>query len=107
MTMGATVVTYTVEPENAEELHARIRDHLVPAARQAAGYRGFLLLDQGEAQRLAIVLFESVELAMKAQSVIDPVSAEHIYALMSSPSVGSLSTVVFGDGVFGEMPPSL
>lgn len=101
MSMGATVVTYTVDATNAEELHRRIRELLVPATRRAAGYRGFLLLDQGEGKHLAVVLFDSVELALKVQSVIGPVAGEFIYGLMSSPSVGSLCTVVMGDGVFG------
>ena len=40
MTMGASIVTYTVEAENAAELHSRVRDYLVPAARKTGGYRG-------------------------------------------------------------------
>ncbi len=90
MSMGATVVTYTVDAANAKELHRRIRELLVPAARQAAGYRGFLLLDQGEGKRLAVVLFDSVELALKAQSVIGTVAGEFIYGLMSK-SIGGIA----------------
>lgn len=60
MGMAASVVTYTVPAENAEELVNRVRERLVPAARDVSGYLGFLLLDQGEDRRMAILLFASV-----------------------------------------------
>ncbi len=47
MNMGVSIVTYPVDPQQAEELNRRVQDHLVPIARQVAGYRGFLLIDQG------------------------------------------------------------
>ncbi len=102
MSMGGTVVTYTVASENIDELHDRIRQHIVPAARRAAGYKGFVLLDQGEGQRMAIVLYESVEAAQAAQRVIGPAGREHIYELLSTPTQGTLSTVVIGDGIFED-----
>jgi hypothetical protein len=73
--------------------------HLVPAARQVKGYQGFLLLDQGEGKRLAILLYDSVEGVQAAQQALAPVGQEHTYALMSEPALGSLGTVVVSDGV--------
>ena len=100
MNLGATVVTYSVSPDNAEELRARVAEHVVPAARTAPGYRGFLLLDQGDGKRLAVVLFNSPQEALAAQRIIGPVGAEHTHALMSSPSIGALGTAIVSDGIF-------
>jgi hypothetical protein len=72
---------------------------LIPAARDAQGYRGFLLLDQGEGKRLAIVLCDSIDSAKSLQGVLGPIARDHIYPLMTSPSIGVLSTVVLSDGV--------
>jgi hypothetical protein len=102
MTMGASVVTYTVNPEHAGELQAAVRDHLVPAARQTAGYRGMLLLDQGDGKRLALLLFDSVENVGPAQQALTPVGSEHTYRLMSGPAIGSVGTVVVSDGIFAD-----
>lgn len=102
MSAGASVVTYTVDPEHADELHARVKEHLVPAARQTRGYRGFLLLDQGDGKRLALLLFDSVEDVSPAQQSLTPVGREHTYALLSGPALGSVGTVVIGDGIFAE-----
>ena len=102
MSRAASIVTYTVDPAHAEELHRRVQAHLVPAARRAPGYQGFLLLDQGEGKRLALLLFDSVEAAQAAQQSLTPVGAEHTYALMSGPALGALGAVVIGDGVFAE-----
>lgn len=102
MSTGASVVTYTVDAENAEELHRRVQEHLVPAARNTQGYRGFLLLDQGDGKRLALLLYDSVEDVRAAQQALTPVGSEHTYALMSGPAVGSVGTVVVSDGVFAE-----
>jgi|SRR5579884_724098 len=100
MSMGASIVTYTVAPEHADELRERVQRYLVPAARRTRGYRGFLLLDQGDGKRLALLLFDSVEDAQAAQVVLTPVGSDHTYALMSSPALGSLGTVLVSDGVF-------
>lgn len=100
MSMGASVVTYSVDQEHADELRTRVEQHLVPAARQAHGYRGFLLLDQGDGKRLALLLFDSVEDARAAQGTLTPVGRDHTYALMSGPALGSLGTAVVADGVF-------
>ena len=102
MHMGASVVTYTVNPEHADELNRRVQEHLVPAARQTRGYRGFLLLDQGDGKRLALLLYESVEDVRPAQEALTPVGRDHTYALMSGPALGSLGSVVVSDGVFAE-----
>jgi hypothetical protein len=100
MSMGASVVTYTVKAEHADELAARVRDHLVPAARQVHGYRGFLLLDQGDGKRLALLLFDSIADVGAAQHALTPVGEEHTYALMSGPAIGSAGTVLVADGLF-------
>jgi hypothetical protein len=104
MSMGVSVVTYPVDPQQAEELNRRVRDHLVPAARQVAGYRGFLLIDQGDDKRLALLLFDSIEAAQAAQQVLTPVGREQTYGLMTGPAVGALGTVVIADGIFA--PPA-
>jgi hypothetical protein len=102
MSMGASVVTYAVDPKDADELRRRVQEHLVPAARQTKGYRGFLLLDQGDGKRLALLLFDSVDDARAAQGVLTPVGSEHTYSLMTGPALGSLSNVIIGDGVFAD-----
>jgi hypothetical protein len=104
MSMGASVVTYPVASENAAELTARVRQHLVPAAQQTHGYRGFLLLDLGDGKRLALLLFDSVEDVGPAQHALTPVGSQHTYALMSGPAIGSVGTVLVADGVFA--PPT-
>jgi hypothetical protein len=100
MSKGASVVTYTVDPENSEELHRRVEDYLVPAAQQTHGYRGLLLLDQGDGKRPALLLFDSVEDVGPAQQALTPVGRDYTYALMSGPAIGSVGTVVVSDGVF-------
>lgn len=102
MSMGVSVVTYPVDPQHTEELNRRVQAHLVPAARQAPGYRGFLLVDQGDNTRLAVLLFDSVDAAQAAQQALTPVGREQTYGLMTGPAVGALGTVVVADGIFGE-----
>lgn len=102
MSMGASIVTYPVDPEQAEELHKRVREYLLPAARQVPGYRGFLLVDQGDNKRLALLLFDSMAGAQAAQQALSPVGREHTYALMTGPAVGALGSVVIADGIFAE-----
>lgn len=100
MDQAASVVEYTVTAAHAEELRRRVDRHLVPAARQLHGYRGFLLLDRGEGRRMAILLFDSAADVHAAQEALSPVGAEQTYALMSSPALGSLAHVVIANGVF-------
>ncbi len=102
MDMATNIVEYTVDPEQAETLHSRVREHLVPAARQTQGYRGFLLLDRGEGKRLAILLFDSAADARAAQETLAPVGIEHTAALMQGPIQRAVGAVVIGDGVFAE-----
>lgn len=102
MAMTASVVTYTVQAEQADELRERVQKYLVPAARQIGGYRGFLLLDQGENKRMAILLFDSLAAAQAAQHQLSPVGAQYTYALMAGPAIGSLATALVADGVFAE-----
>jgi hypothetical protein len=100
--MGTSIVTYPVDPQQADELHRRVREHLLPAARQVDGYRGFLLVDQGDNRRLALLLFDSVAGAQAAQQALSPIGREQTYALMTGPAVGVLGTVVIADGIFAE-----
>ena len=100
MSFVASVVTYTVESSNAEELRRRVQEHLVPAAQALPGYQGFLLLDQGDDRRIAILFFETPEQVRAAQTALTPVGEEHTYALMSGPAIGSLARVLIEDGVF-------
>jgi hypothetical protein len=102
MTMGVSIVTYPVDPQQADELNRRVREHLVPAARQVSGYRGFLLVDQGDNKRVAVLLFDSVEAAQAAQQALTPVGREQTYGLMTGPAVGALGTVLIADGIFGQ-----
>jgi len=102
MPLGASVVTYSVDPEHSAELHRRVEEHLVPAARQTHGYRGLLLLDQGNGKRLALLLFDSVEDVGPAQQALTPVGRDFTYPLMSEPAIGSIGTAIISDGVFAE-----
>ena len=102
MSMASNMVEYTVNPEHAEELHRRVREHLVPLARQTQGYRGFLLLDRGEGKRLAVVLYDSAAHARAAQETLAPVGVAHTAALMQGPIQRSVATVVISDGVFAD-----
>ncbi len=102
MGMGASIVTYPVDPQQADELHRRVQQHLVPAARRVAGYRGFVLFDQGDNRRLALLLFDSLAGAQAAQQALTPIGREQTYALMTGPAVGALGNVVIADGIFAE-----
>jgi hypothetical protein len=102
MNLVASVVTYTVEAANADELHTRVETHLLPAARALPGYHGFLLIDQGNDQRLALIFFETPEQVMQAQQALTPIGKEHTYALMSGPATGSLGRVLIHDGLIGN-----
>lgn len=105
MTAAASVVTYTVKAEHADELTRQVEDRLVPAARGVAGYQGFLLLDQGNGARMAILLFDSMDAVAAAQEVLTPVGSEFTYDLMSSPAIGSRASILVADGVFTTPSP--
>jgi len=98
--MVANVVSYTVKPEHADELLRRVQDHLIPATQRAPGYQGFLLLDQGDGKRLALVLFESIDAARAAQRTVAPIGQEQTYDLMSDLPQTSLGTSLIRDGLF-------
>ncbi len=100
MSLVASVVTYTVEPSNAEELRKRVQEHVVPVARELPGYRGFLLLDQGDDRRLALLFFDNPEQVRQAQAALTRVGGEQTYELMSGPAIGSLGRVLIDDGIF-------
>jgi hypothetical protein len=104
--MAASIVTYPVDPQQAAELHRRVREYLVPAARQIEDYRGFLLVDQGENRRLAVLLFASAAGARAAQQALSPIGRAHTYGLMTGPAVGALGEVVIADGIFAETATS-
>jgi hypothetical protein len=98
---AASIVEYTVKPENAEELTAAVRDHLIPAAQKVPGYLGFLLFDRGENKRMAVLLFDSPAGVRTAQEVLSPIGEEHTYHLMSSGAIGSLGLLLAEDGILG------
>lgn len=101
--LHATVVTYAIPTEKAEALRHALREHLVPAARRMEGYRGFLVLDQGEGRRLALVLFDSAEHGRAAQAPITAGAREGgVYEMMLEPQKGSFGGAIIADGVFGD-----
>jgi hypothetical protein len=100
--MAAGIVEYTISPEHAETLRDRVQAYLVPAARTAQGYRGFLVLDRGAGKRIGIVLFDSAADAQTAQVTLGPLGMEHTGALMQGPIERSIGTVVINDGVFAD-----
>ena len=100
--MAASLVEYGVDPYNAEELHARVREHLLPVARRTKGYHGMILLDRGGGKRLAILLYDSVEQVGAAKEALTSIGREHTYRLMQGPGLGSVGIVVIGDGVFAD-----
>src|SRR5262249_43935779 len=102
MSMATNIVEYTVNSEHADTLHDRVRAHVVPLARQARGYRGFLLLDRGAGSRLGIVLFDTVEDARLAQESIAPAAMEATGALMQGPIQRAIATAVVSDGLFAD-----
>ncbi len=104
MSLASNIVEYTVNPEHADTLRDRVREHLLPAARQTRGYRGFLLLDRGEGKRLALVLYDSAADAEAAQKTLAPIGVEHTGALMQGPIQRSIGSVVIDDGVFAGAP---
>jgi hypothetical protein len=101
MIRAASIVEYTVNENEGDELNRRVADYLVPAAREISGYQGFILFDRGENRRMAVLLFDSPDGVRTAQQVLTPVGEEHTYALMSSPAIGSLGMVVVADGLGG------
>lgn len=102
--MVATVVSYKIDPANAEKLRDAVREHLVPAARSMAGYRGFTVLDQGEGKRLACVVFDSAEHGRAAQAAITTAARESgVYAMMTEPQQASFGAVIVADGIFSPV----
>jgi len=104
MNMAANIVTYSVDAEHAEELLEQVRRYLLPAAQQVAGYLGFMLLDQGDGKRMAVLLFDSLEAAKSAPQTLTPVGQQYIYGLMTVPAEGSQASVVIADGLLGTNP---
>ena len=105
MNIAANIVEYIAKPESAETLHERVRAELVPAARQAQGYRGFLLLDRGAGRRLAIVLFDSAANAQSAQDNLGRMGVELTGSLIQGDIQRSVGTVVINDGEFANISP--
>jgi hypothetical protein len=100
MDLAASIVTYRVNAEHADELTAQVQRQLLPAARHCAGYRGFLLLGQADGARLALLFFDSVEHVRAAQQVLSPIGEAYTAALMAEPAIGALGTVLIADGAF-------
>jgi hypothetical protein len=100
--LHATVVTYTIPVEKSDALRDALREHLVPAARRMEGYRGFVVLDQGDGKRLAMVLFDSAEHGRAAQAPITAAArAGGVYEMMTEPQKGSFGPAIIADGIFG------
>ncbi|HLZ69328.1 MAG TPA: hypothetical protein VKV26_05390 [Dehalococcoidia bacterium] len=102
MTMAAGIVEYSISPEHAETLRDRVQTYLLPAARAAQGYRGFLVVDCGAGKRIGIVLFDSAANAQTAQGTLGPLGMKHTGALMQGAIERSVGTVVINDGLFAD-----
>ena len=98
--MAASVVTYPVDPEKADEVTNAVREHLVPAAREIEGYRGFLLVDLGEDKRMAMILFDSIQGVQQVQQRLTPIGEMYTHHLMTGPAIGSLGRILIADGGF-------
>jgi hypothetical protein len=99
----ATVLTYSIDPANADKLCDALRESLVPAARQSDGYKGFLVVDAGNGKRIACVVFDSAEQGRAAQAAISAASRQAgVYELMTEPAQASFGTAVIADGIFAS-----
>jgi len=99
--VAANTVAYTVKPDKADALREAIQTKLIPAARQTAGYRGFLVLDQGEGRRLGVVVFDSAEHAKAAQQAISQAAKESgIYGMMEGGASNAFGLAIAADGIF-------
>jgi heme-degrading monooxygenase HmoA len=57
--MYARVTTIQISPYRVDEAIGVIRDHVVPAAQQQEGFRGFqMLVDRGTGKSFAITIWE-------------------------------------------------
>jgi hypothetical protein len=98
---AATVITYSIDPANADKLCDGIREHLVPAARKNDGYRGFLVIDAGSGKRVACVVFDSAEQGRAAQTAIGAAARDSgIYGMMAEPQQASFGVAIVADGIF-------
>ena len=97
MAMGISIVEYTVDPAQADEVTQRLHAHVVAAARQVPGYRGWLTADLGEGKRRDIWLFDSPE-ALEGMGPIGAVATEHIVPLTGPPDQLLGGSVLMTDG---------
>ena len=102
MEMAASVVTYPVDPAKSDELTTAVREHLVPAAREINGYRGFFLIDLGENQRMALILFDSIQGVQEVQKRLTPLGEHYTHHLMTGPAIGNLGRILIADGAFAR-----
>src|SRR5688572_13387823 len=101
-TSAANVIAYTVYPEKADALRHAIEQHLIPAARKVEGYRGFLVLDEGDGKRLGVVVYDSMEHAQAAREPITAAARDSgVYEMMSERGSGGMGTAIIADGIFG------
>jgi hypothetical protein len=70
MNIAARVVTYSVDPDQADERAKGVAGHLLPASQQIHGYWGFLRLDLGDNKRMSILLFGFAASAQAARHVL-------------------------------------
>jgi hypothetical protein len=70
MAMVAIMVESHLRREASEEVRGRVEGEILSVARQQPGYRGYLSLDKGGGQGLAIYLWESEEAAQRGQAAI-------------------------------------
>ena len=105
MAMGISIIEYTVDPAQADEVNRRLKQHLVAAAQQTAGYRGWLTADLGDSKRRDIWLFDSVE-ALAGMEAIGKLADKHIIPLTGEAERHFIGTVLMSDGALAPSPKS-
>ena len=105
MAMGISIIEYNVDPAQADEVNRRLKEHLVAAAQQTAGYRGWLTADIGEGKRRDIWLYDSPE-ALEGMGTIGAAANEHITPLTGEPERVLTGTVLMSDGALAPSPKS-
>jgi hypothetical protein len=100
--MKTNIIEANVAPGQEAVFEERVRAHLLPAARQTEGYRGYLLIDQGEGKRLTVWLYDSAEAALAAGPSVGAVAEEQIVPLMTKAPRKWERRMVIADGLFAE-----
>jgi len=102
---GISIIEYTVDPAQADEVNRRHKEHIIPVAQQTAGYRGWLTADLGDSKRRDIWLFDSVE-ALAGMEALGKLAFEHIVPLTGEPERILMGTVLMSDGALAPSPKS-